>query len=110
MYPIPLAEMLLVKDKMINLRVARIIFDSDSLWVSTVLVVRKKNGGQCMVIDYRSPSRVTSVRKYPLPLTEHFWGLSRSSVLYMWSYYGSPSYKHKERGLNQDYFHHIWNS
>ena len=54
-YPIPLTKMQWVNHEMKRLKSAEIIVDSSSPWGSTVLVVRKKDGGQCMVIYYRSP-------------------------------------------------------
>ena len=40
---------------------------SSSLWASPILIVKKKDGSNCVVIDYQKLSMITKKDSYPLP-------------------------------------------
>ena len=70
LYPILLAKIQWIKDEVNTLDTSGIISDHYIPQGSPVLVVRKKDSGQCMVINHRSLNRVTYITKYPLSLIE----------------------------------------
>ena len=64
MSPLELAEL---KKQIEELLEKRFIRPSASLWVAPVLLVKKKDGGMRLCIDYRQLNKVMINNKYPLP-------------------------------------------
>ncbi|CAK1577951.1 unnamed protein product [Parnassius mnemosyne] len=49
-----------------------IIRESDSEYASPILLVKKKDGSDRMVVDYRALNRITVKTRYPLPLINDY--------------------------------------
>ncbi|XP_016185575.1 uncharacterized protein LOC107627238 [Arachis ipaensis] len=64
MAPIELAELKTKLEEILNKRFIR---PSVSSWGAPVLLVKKKNGGMRLCVDYRQLNKVTVKNKYPLP-------------------------------------------
>ena len=64
MSPLELAEL---KKQIEELLEKQFIRPSASLWVAPVLLVKKKDGGMRLCIDYRQLNKVMINNKYPLP-------------------------------------------
>jgi hypothetical protein len=60
-------ELVELKKQIAELQAKGFIRPSSSLWGAPVLFVEKKDGIQCMCVDYRSLNEVTIKNKYPLP-------------------------------------------
>ncbi|KAK9675225.1 Reverse transcriptase (RNA-dependent DNA polymerase) [Popillia japonica] len=59
-----------VREIVDDLKGAGIIVDSTSPYASPILVVRKKDGGVRLCIDYRGLNKITKKMSYPLPLID----------------------------------------
>lgn len=55
---------------------------SSSPFASLVVLVKKKDGGWCMCVDYRALNKLTIKNRYPIPLIEDLVDeLGRAAVL-----------------------------
>ena len=59
-----------VRRQIEELKANNIIQDSNSLYASPVLLVKKKNGEQRLVVDFRLLNSKTVKNKFPLPIIE----------------------------------------
>lgn len=63
-------EKLRVRDIVSDLKEKGIIRESESSYASPILLVKKKDGSDRMVVDYRALNSVTVKDRYPLPLID----------------------------------------
>lgn len=69
-YKLSFDEKLRVRDIVRDLKEKGIIRESESPYASPILLVKKKDGTDRMVVDYRALNSVTVKDRYPLPLIE----------------------------------------
>lgn len=69
-YKLSFDEKLRVRDIVRDLKEKGIVRESESPYASPVLLVKKKDGTDRMVVDYRALNSVTVKDRYPLPLIE----------------------------------------
>ena len=66
-YPIAMKHYQWVKDEINKLLMAKVILESQSIWLSPIIVVPKGDGGKCLFIDYCAPNKVTRKCILPMP-------------------------------------------
>lgn len=69
-YRLSITEREKVKGMITELLDAKIIRESQSEYASPILLVRKKDGGTRMCVDFRALNKITKKIKYPLPRIE----------------------------------------
>ncbi|XP_052754450.1 uncharacterized protein LOC128201458 [Galleria mellonella] len=69
-YRLPHQEKLKVREIVHDLKEKGIIHDSNSEYVSPILLVKKKDGSDRMCVDFRALNRVTVRDRYPMPLID----------------------------------------
>jgi hypothetical protein len=67
---IPLAKQAVVKEMLDRMQRHRVIEESESPWLSLVVLVREKNGELRFCVDYRKLNDVTKRDCFPLPLID----------------------------------------
>lgn len=67
MSPMEIREL---KSQLEDILLKNFISPSVSPWGAPLLLVKKKDGGMRLCINYRHPNKVTIKNKYPLPLVE----------------------------------------
>lgn len=60
----------IIRETVAELLAAGIIEDSRSPYASPVILVRKKDGGYRMCVDYRALNKITEKERYPLPVIQ----------------------------------------
>jgi hypothetical protein len=81
-YPMSPVELQLVKDQLTELIEKDWIVPSKSNYAAPILLVRKKDGGIRMCVDYRSLNKRTILDKYPLPLIDDLTSVLRGATVY----------------------------
>lgn len=69
-YRMSISEREVVQATIADLLKNNIIRESRSPYASPVLLVRKKDGGHRMCLDYRALNKITKKDRFPLPLIE----------------------------------------
>ena len=81
-YRIPIAQQAAVKEQLDSLTDEGIIKISKSPWSSPMVIVKKKNGGLRLCVDYRKLNEVTVGDSYPLPNIEELLMKVRNSKFF----------------------------
>lgn len=79
MSPTELAEL---KTQLEDLLSKQFIRPSVSPWGAPVLLVKKKDGGSRLCVDYRQLNKVTIKNKYPLPRIDDLMDQLRGAVVF----------------------------
>src|SRR5579871_4338047 len=66
-YPLSPGESEFLKNELVHLEKLRIIEKCESPWAAPILLVKKKNGKLCLVVDYHKLNKITQIDTYPLP-------------------------------------------
>ena len=69
-YPIAMKHYQWVKEEIDKLLEAGVIRNSHSSWSAPIIVVPKRDGGKCFIIDYRALNKVTRKFVWPMPKVE----------------------------------------
>ena len=69
-YPMAMKNYQWVKDEIEKLLTAMVICTSRSSWTAPIIVVPKRGGGKCLVINYRALNKVTRKFTWPMPKVE----------------------------------------
>ena len=57
----------IISQELQKLQEAKLIQPSNSPWASPLLLIKKKSGGHCIVMDYQKLNSLTKKDSYPLP-------------------------------------------
>jgi hypothetical protein len=112
-YRMPVNELVEHKKQIVELQAKGFIRPSSSPWGAPVLFVEKKDGTQCMCIDYRSLNEVTIKNKYPLPRMEDLFDQMKGASIFskidlrsgyhqlkIWESVSYPVSRKRERSLH----------
>ena len=69
-YPIAMKHYNWVRSEINKLLGAQVIHSSHSSWSASIIVVPKRDGGKCIIIDYRALNKVTQKFVWPMPRVE----------------------------------------
>ena len=79
---IPPHQLQEVQEHIKGLLAPKVIVDSHSPYAAPVVIVREKDGGICLCVDYRRLNAEAIGDAYPLPRIQVFWCTGRGPVLF----------------------------